>query len=542
MNWSTIWELIKINILYSNTQTLAQLKKRQEKRPKANFKAYKSMIQQQASLAIIFLFLYVFMFASVDFRQYPGIFSFYLATFFIVSTLTTFTTLYAIFYESNDLELYVHLPIRVEELYMAKVISSLGMGSVFLLPLLSLFIMVFWQILGNPLSILLALLLFIILMIASMVMAIYINAILGKIIVRSRRRKLISTLMLTASTLGAIALIFVLNISNNRRMMTQEKVVDYPEIIYFRGFYDVVQSPFSVTSLFNFWLPLVIVFLMLYGIVRKIMPAYYEEAFYISNQNKEKHSKKPINDEYKEQTVTQLWRKHHLLTLQNANLLVQTYMMPLVWVIFLITPMLSRGAGTFESISPKFFGIALLLGSHIGGMSAPPTSFIGVGISLERDNFTFIKSLPIKLKTFLIEKFCLLIGLQLMVPLVLYLILGTFVLHSHPLLTLAFCLGFSLSMIVQGEFMYRRDYRNLDLKWQDITQLLTRGGNQWLTMGVTFGHLLFAMFATIAIFILINVVGHAIYINSLLSVIVLTVLGLAHLRVLKTFWKHLDKS
>lgn len=34
MNWSTIWELTKINILYSNPQSLTALKKQQEKRQK----------------------------------------------------------------------------------------------------------------------------------------------------------------------------------------------------------------------------------------------------------------------------------------------------------------------------------------------------------------------------------------------------------------------------------------------------------------------------------------------------------------------------
>lgn len=137
MNWSTIWELIKINILYSNPQSLANLKKRQEKHPKENFKAYKSMMRQQALMIAMFLVIYLFMFIGVDFSHYPGLFSFDVAMFFIMSTLTAFSSLYTIFYESNDLKLYIHLPVTSEELYIAKIVSSLGMGAVFLMPLLS---------------------------------------------------------------------------------------------------------------------------------------------------------------------------------------------------------------------------------------------------------------------------------------------------------------------------------------------------------------------------------------------------------------------
>ncbi|QCK40183.1 ABC transporter permease [Streptococcus pyogenes] len=541
MNWSTIWELIKINILYSNPQSLANLKKRQEKHPKENFKAYKSMMRQQALMIAMFLVIYLFMFIGVDFSHYPGLFSFDVAMFFIMSTLTAFSSLYTIFYESNDLKLYIHLPVTSEELYIAKIVSSLGMGTVFLMPLISLLLIVCWQLLGNPLSILVAIVLFLVLLVSSMVLAIYINAWVGKIIVRSRKRKLISTIMMFVSTFGAFVLIFAINISNNKRTMMDGVFTDYPTIPYFKGFYDVVQAPFATAALLNFWLPLLLILAMVYGIVTKVMPTYYREAFYISNENKAKQTKKPVNRPHQNQSLAQLLRKHHLLTLQNATLLTQTYLMPLMYVMLFIGPSLSRGTGFFKHISSDYFGVALLFGVSLGVMCATPTSFIGVGISLEKDNFTFIKSLPITLKKFLMDKFCLLVGLQLIVPMVIYLVFGLFVLHLHPLLTLAFCLGYALSLIVQGELMYRRDYRLLDLKWQDMTQLFTRGDGQWLTMGLIFGNLIVAGVLGFGAVIIANIIQQPLLISILLSCLILMVLGLAQLWIQKTFWKSLER-
>ncbi|HEP1463323.1 TPA: ABC transporter permease [Streptococcus pyogenes] len=541
MNWSTIWELIKINILYSNPQSLANLKKRQEKHPKENFKAYKSMMRQQALMIAMFLVIYLFMFIGVDFSHYPGLFSFDVAMFFIMSTLTAFSSLYTIFYESNDLKLYIHLPVTSEELYIAKIVSSLGMGAVFLMPLISLLLIAYWQLLGNPLSILVAIVLFLVLLVSSMVLAIYINAWVGKIIVRSRKRKLISTIMMFVSTFGAFVLIFAINISNNKRTMTDGVFTDYPTIPYFKGFYDVVQAPFSTAALLNFWLPLLLILAMVYGIVTKVMSTYYREAFYISNENKVKQTKKPVNRPHQNQSLAQLLRKHHLLTLQNATLLTQTYLMPLMYVMLFIGPSLSRGTGFFKHISPDYFGVALLFGVSLGVMCATPTSFIGVGISLEKDNFTFIKSLPITLKKFLMDKFCLLVGLQLIVPMVIYLVFGLFVLHLHPLLTIAFCLGYALSLIVQGELMYRRDYRLLDLKWQDMTQLFTRGDGQWLTMGLIFGNLIVAGVLGFGAVIIANIIQQPLLISILLSCLILMVLGLAQLWIQKNFWKSLER-
>ncbi|VHH13115.1 ABC transporter permease [Streptococcus pyogenes] len=541
MNWSTIWELIKINILYSNPQSLANLKKRQEKHPKENFKAYKSMMRQQALMIAMFLVIYLFMFIGVDFSHYPGLFSFDVAMFFIMSTLTAFSSLYTIFYESNDLKLYIHLPVTSEELYIAKIVSSLGMGTVFLMPLISLLLIVCWQLLGNPLSILVAIVLFLVLLVSSMVLAIYINAWVGKIIVRSRKRKLISTIMMFVSTFGAFVLIFAINISNNKRTMMDGVFTDYPTIPYFKGFYDVVQAPFATVALLNFWLPLLLILAMVYGIVTKVMPTYYREAFYISNENKVKQTKKPVNRPHQNQSLAQLLRKHHLLTLQNATLLTQTYLMPLMYVMLFIGPSLSRGTGFFKHISPDYFGVALLFGVSLGVMCATPTSFIGVGISLEKDNFTFIKSLPITLKKFLMDKFCLLVGLQLIGPMVIYLVFGLFVLHLHPLLTIAFCLGYALSLIVQGELMYRRDYRLLDLKWQDMTQLFTRGDGQWLTMGLIFGNLIVTGVVGFGAVIIANIIQQPLLISVLLSCLTLMVLGLAQLWIQKTFWKSLER-
>ena len=40
MNWSTVWELIKINILYSSPQSVTAAKRKQERKPSKGFSAY----------------------------------------------------------------------------------------------------------------------------------------------------------------------------------------------------------------------------------------------------------------------------------------------------------------------------------------------------------------------------------------------------------------------------------------------------------------------------------------------------------------------
>ncbi len=53
MNWSTVWELTKINILYSSPQSVTAAKRKQERKPSKGFSAYKSVMRQQILLSLL---------------------------------------------------------------------------------------------------------------------------------------------------------------------------------------------------------------------------------------------------------------------------------------------------------------------------------------------------------------------------------------------------------------------------------------------------------------------------------------------------------
>ena len=72
MSYRTIWELIKINILYSNPQALTTVQKKREKNPDKQIAAYKTVLKQQLFLLILFLFVYSTMFLVVDYSKSSG--------------------------------------------------------------------------------------------------------------------------------------------------------------------------------------------------------------------------------------------------------------------------------------------------------------------------------------------------------------------------------------------------------------------------------------------------------------------------------------
>lgn len=540
MKWSTIWELTKINILYSNPQSLTALKKKQEKRPKKHFSAAQAMIKQQALMVVMFLIIYVFMFLGIDFSRYPGYFSFYIALFFVMSTLTAFTALYTIFYESNDVKLYVHLPIKASELYLAKVISSLGMGSMFLMPILTLFLIGYWQMHGPLIAIPLALVAFIIILFSSNVLALYVNAWIGKIIVRSPHRKIISTLLLSLSSFGAIALVFFLNFTNSSRMDQEAQLIDRAPIPYFRGFYDLAFAPLGMNAVFHFWLPLALIVLMAYGLVTGIMPKYYQEALYSSEHSHSQKSKGKKTVSAQPKTLKQLMVKHHLATLQDATLLIQTFLVPMIFVVSMLVPLLKAKDGVSGFLTNDYFGVAFLIGIILAVIGTSSSTFVGVGLSLERENFTYLRSLPIPIKAFIRKKFWLLMAFQLSLPIVAYLILGLF-LGLKWIIILFFLLGFIAQATLQGQYMYMRDIKNLSLDWQNITQLFTRGGSQWLVFAFVFGAAFIGFPLIGGLVFLSMMTKEALMINTITLMILLSLMALGQFLLKKRFWNQLDQ-
>ncbi|KHD45476.1 ABC transporter permease [Streptococcus hongkongensis] len=539
MHWSTIWELVKINLLYSSPQTMAAIKKKQEKNPQKHFVAYKETLKQQSVMVLVFLFIYAFMFIGIDFNKYPGYFSFYIALFFIMATLSSFTALYTIFYESNDLKLYVHMPIKSSEIYMAKVISSLGLGSMFLMPLLSLFIIAYWQILGNFWAIPIALFIFVILLISSIVFSLYINSWVGKVILRSSRRKLISTILMSLSAIGSIGLIFFLNFTNNTRMQVSE-LIDRSQIPFFSGYYYIIASPFSSQAVLNFWLPLLLILAMIMGVVKSIMPKYFQETLYSIPKTKANPQKKVTNRNFSGESLKQVMIRHHLSTIQNASLIIQTYLMPFIFIVSMLVPLLKSGVNLGQFLSSSYFGLAFLTGIILAVMGTSQTTFLGVAISLEKENFIFIKALPFNMKQFLMQKFMVLYVLQVSLPIVFYIIFSSLVLKVNLLMTLMFVLGYSVQAFIQGQVMYRRDYRYLSLRWQDISQLFTRGNSQWQMMGIMFGGMILGS-GLIALVVILSLISkQALLINVILFIAIMISLAICQYVLKIKFWDKLD--
>lgn len=469
MNWNHVWDLFKINLLYANPQVVTSLQKRQEKKKKANFSIVNAMLRQQLLILIIFTIIYSNLFVGIDYKANPGVLTLYLLTFSVMGLLQTFTALYSTFYDSKDSKVYLPLPLKPSEVFLAKTLSGFMVGMTFMVPILSLLILAYWQFIG-PLGIPVGLFAFILCLFVNLVLSVVLANSIGNMIVRSSRQKLYSSILMTLSTILIMLPIMMVGFLNG--YIEGAGHVNFPLLPYLRGYYDVVAAPLSMETLVNLYLPLGLVFILAYWFYKVRMPRYFHEAIY--NQKARKTQAKAVT-----QSQRQVLVHHHLSTLGNPTLIINTYMVPVLYMI-----MLGGGAVFLKDLGPDYFGLMLLVGVAFGFFSAQPTSFLGVATSLEGTNFDFIRSLPINTGDYLRQKFWIFYGLQVSVSLLLGGLGLIFLAHLHPVLVLSFIIGFLVTTYLVGGYFFERDLKLLEVNWQEVTQLFNRGGGQWLYMGI----------------------------------------------------------
>ena len=284
---------------------------------------------------------------------------------------------------------------------------------------------------------------------------------------------------------------------------------DFPLFPYLRGYYDFVTAPLSMEALLNLYLPLALVLLLAYWFYKVRMPRYFHEALYSQKASK-----------VKTKTVTRSQRqvlvRHHLSTLGNPTLIINTYMVPILYMV-----MMGGGAVFLKDLGPDYFGLLLL-----------------IGMSLEGTNFDFIRSLPINTGAYLRQKFWLFYSLQVGISLLLGGLGLLFLAHLHPVLVLSFILGFLVSTYLLGGYFFERDLKLLELNWQEVTQLFNRGGGQWLFVGIfIFTLIVAALLGGIVFFV--SKVWIAFAVNAITAVVLTLIALMVYLFGDRKRWKRI---
>ncbi|KFN89744.1 permease component of an ABC superfamily transporter [Tetragenococcus muriaticus 3MR10-3] len=200
-----------------------------------------------------------------------------------------------------------------------------------------------------------------------------------------------------------------------------------------------------------------------------LLPKLYEQLLVVSAESTSTKRKHKTN-----QNLRQVLFNYHVQLIRNPSLLMQVVLNSVILPLVFIASFGFNGGIDLSAMGIQFLGVAFLGGFALAMIMINQTSLIANVISLDKENFLFIQTLPLSLKVYLKEKFRFAYLLQLTLISVVIVIVG--VVFHMPLLHLisALCGGL-IGCYLMGLRYFRRDYRLLLVNWTEINQLFSRG-------------------------------------------------------------------
>ena len=473
MRFKVIKKLVDINILYSSNETnLANLRKKQAKNPDKKVDVSGKLLRSYIVSSLLLLLLFSNLVFRYPFEEVPSLFSNMVAIFLVIVFSNSLTAFYNVFYESKDLASYSPYAFKESEIMLAKGISVLLPSLVGLVPILAYFLVLYLRLapslwLGLPLMLLSLAVLFVSVGLG-MVLAIHF---LAQTAFFRKYQSLLSNVMIGLGLLFPMILVFYSNSGASIETVREVPTLFYPLHI----FYKIAVEPFSLESIFGLLAWIAATVLLLYLTKKKVVPQFYQVVMTNSEEKirKERRSKQSISITKKGFFRTVL--RYNLSLLGQGTSLVTVLFtstfLPYFFMIGLIFKI--RDSQLAPEINAQYWLPLFFVGVFIAVLNNNITSLSSIGLSLERENFDFLKSLPFDFTRYVKVKFWIIFAVQSLLPILT--LLGLSLYLGLPILSMIYLLvAWFLASVILSCHHYFKDVKNLSTNWSSITDLVNR--------------------------------------------------------------------
>ena len=475
MRLKVIKKLVDINILYSSKEAnLANLRKKQAKNPDKKVNVSARVLSSYIFFSLLMLIFFSIIAIHFPFEEMPIYFSFMVAILLVVAFSTSFTAFYNVFYESKDLASYRPYAFKESEIIIAKGLSVLLPALTGILPIPAYFLALYIRLapslwLGLPLMLLSLALLFVS---VTLVMVVAVHF-LAQTTVFRKYQSIFSNVMIGIGVL--IPLIFVFFLQSTSGVIV-DRVRDIPFLLYpLHIFYKIAVEPFSTEAILGLLAWIALTVFLLYLTKKKVFPHFYDVILLNSEEKvkKERRSKEGILTT-KKGFLRMVLRYNLSLLGQGTSVITVLFtstFLPYLMMIGLISKI--RDSQIVPDIHPLYWLPLFFVGVHIAVLNNNITSLPSIGLSLERENFHFLKSLPFDFARYLKIKFWILVVVQSFLPILI--LLGISLYLGLPILSMIYLLvAWFLASVILSCHYYFKDFKNLSTNWGSITELLNR--------------------------------------------------------------------
>ena len=475
MRLKVIKKLVDINILYSSKEAnLANLRKKQAKNPGKKVNVSARVLSSYIFSSLLLLIFFSNIAFRFPFEESPVHFSFMVAIFLVLAFSTSFTAFYNVFYESKDLVSYRPYAFKESEIIIAKGLSVLLPALPGIVPILAYFLVLYIRLapslwLGLPLM-LLSLALLIVSVSLVMVVAVHF---LAQTRVFRKYQSIFANVMIGIGVL--IPLIFVFFLQSTSGVIV-DRVRDIPPLLYpIHLFYKIAVEPFSTEAILGLLAWIGLTLFLLYLTKKKVLPHFYDIILLNSEEKviKERRRKEGISTTKK--GFFRMVLRYNLSLLGQGTgvitVLFTSAFLPYIMMIGLISKI--RDSQLVPDIHPPYWLPLFFVGVFIAVLNNNITSLPSIGLSLERENFDFLKSLPFDFTRYVKVKFWIIFAVQSFLPILT--LLGLSLYLGLPILPMIYLLAaWILASIILACRHYFKDVKNLSTNWTSITDLVNR--------------------------------------------------------------------
>lgn len=516
--------LIAVSLRYSNPQVTDRLRKKGRKN------LSQAIINQYLLSGLVFLAVYGSMLFMTNFAKMPGTFTYFATLFSLLGLSQGVSVIYNIFFESKDLGSYLPLPFKQSQIFIAKNIVVALSVVPFIIPLLVLF---FLTSLKSGLNIILALFISVALFIVVLLILFAVCSLivfgLSRTKVFQKHKKLMTTLLLWV-TMGLV----IIGIMFMNQDTADSYVTDRNIILPMLPLFHITHAPFSSTGLLSIVGIIVLLLILAFLVKWQILPQLYEQVTNISS------TEQVVRRVHKKnQNLQQVLRRYNFELVKNPSLITQVLSSSLVFPVVFIATFAMNGDLSLKDLPIKFAGVAFFCGLVLALMTINQTSFVGNLISLDGENYTYMQTLPISRKDYLVEKFKAGLLIQGGITLILALVAGV-VLKASLLFILAFVIGAILGTILLSQFYFVRDYRLLLVDWTNFSQLFLRGSGRVGLIFMMWGSMIVGALLIGGYVLLLNLVNATLVNGVVAAAIVIVSFGFIYY-YRHNFWQKLDQ-
>lgn len=504
MRFNRILTLVKTNLIFATQPAqLQNYRKKQAKNPSKPVNVAMKTLMQQLLFAVMFGALFGIP-GAISGRSYPPLqFASTVFLFLMILISQALPAIYNVFYESKDFESYLPYAFTELEVILGKSLSIVVATLQGFLPIVMLFGIHVYFSGGNflftiPIDLIGALVLSAIVYVLMFLLCFF----LAKIPLFRKYQSVIANVLIFGISLGAIiGYQMILSKSVVNTFITGEMPIFLQPVL---AFYNAILNPFdmSVYPMIGFVILVFVAILLLVKFI--VLPNFYEAVSQTSSSNVKVERVKEMELDGNKLS-TKFMIRYTLRQLMEGSVLTQTIIAAGILPYLLLLPTVLNFSGGPTGFSfmnflnlNTFLPFAMLI-TFIAFFNTGGNNLLAVGISLERENYYYLKVLPFDMHQFLERKFWILFAIQSAIPVILMTVICT-VLHLPIYMTLGIILSWGIISLGLSRWGYARDLKLFTPTWTNVIELLNRmrsGFKSVIFVVVLFGFIFGAIYLLI---------------------------------------------